>query len=253
MGMTRWRRLAAEAALLMAIGLFLGAIGPYDTDGLPDGPRFLYWLICIIGGGAIGIAVDETVGRRLVPLWRRLLVVSLLMTPAVTLLVDGTGHRLGNQPLTIAHWFGNLWNVFVISLPVMTVRALAWRRPVREVAVETRTVIAPPLPEAEKAFRLRLSAKRRSARLIAIEAHDHYLRVHTGEGVELLTMRFADAMAELAQAHGHQLHRSWWAAADAIEAIDWRRGGSGEARLAGGLIAPVSRANAPALKAAGWF
>ncbi|MFD2498702.1 LytTR family DNA-binding domain-containing protein [Rhizorhabdus histidinilytica] len=95
--------------------------------------------------------------------------------------------------------------------------------------------------------------QRRTARLIAIEAHDHYLRVHTDEGVELLTMRFADAMAELAQAHGHRLHRSWWAAADAIEAIRWRRGGAGEARLAGGLTAPVSRAQAPALKAAGWF
>jgi hypothetical protein len=249
--MTRWRRVAAETALLAALGLFMGAIGPYDTDGLPSFPRYLYWLICMIGGGAIGIAIDETVGRRLAPLWKRLLAVSLLMTPAVTLLVDTTGHVLGGQPLSLFHWLYNLWHVFVISLPAMTVRALAWKAPRRE--VETRTVIASPLPEAEAAFRQRLSAKRRRARLIAIEAHDHYLRVHTDEGVELVTMRFADALAELALAHGHQLHRSWWAAADAIEGVAWKRGGSGEARLAGGLIAPVSRANAPALKAAGWF
>lgn len=250
-GMRRGRRIAAEAALLAAVGAFMGAIGPYDTDGLPTGPRFLYWLICIIGGGVIGIAIDELAGRRLAPLWWRLLAVSILMTPGVTLLVDATGHWLGGHPLSLAHWLHNLGHVFVISLPVMTVRALAWRRPRRE--VETVTLVAPPLPAAEAAFRRRLSAKRRTARLIAIEAHDHYLRVHTGEGVELLTMRFADAMAELAQAHGHRLHRSWWAAADAIEAIRWRRGGAGEARLAGGLTAPVSRAQAPALKAAGWF
>jgi DNA-binding LytR/AlgR family response regulator len=117
--------------------------------------------------------------------------------------------------------------------------------------VETRTVIAPPLPDAERAFRLRLSAKRRGARLIALEAEDHYVRVHTDAGSELLLMRFSEAVEELAQAHGHRLHRSWWVSGEALEAVRWKRGG-GEARLAGGLTAPVSRSYAAALKQAGW-
>jgi DNA-binding LytR/AlgR family response regulator len=41
-------------------------------------------------------------------------------------------------------------------------------------------------------------------------------------------------------------------AADAVEEVRWRRG-AGEARLVGGLIAPVSRTYAPTLKEAGWF
>jgi DNA-binding LytR/AlgR family response regulator len=98
---------------------------------------------------------------------------------------------------------------------------------------------------------MRLSAKRRGARLIAIEAEDHYVRIHTDHGSELLTMRFSDALQELAQVHGHQLHRSWWAAGDAIEEVRWQRG-SGEARLAGGLTAPVSRSFAASLRDAGW-
>ena len=144
----------------------------------------------------------------------------------------------------------------MICVPVMAFRALVWRS--QRVAVETRTVIetrtvtASPLPEAEAAFRQRLSARRRSARLIAVEAYDHYLRVHTDAGPELVTLRFADALVELAGAHGFRIHRSWWVAAGAIEAVRWRRG-AGEARLAGGLTAPVSRAHGPALKAAGWF
>jgi DNA-binding LytR/AlgR family response regulator len=64
-------------------------------------------------------------------------------------------------------------------------------------------------------------------------------------------MRFSEAVQELAQAYGYRLHRSWWAAAEAIEAVRWTRGG-GEARLTGGIVAPVSRAHAAALKAAGW-
>jgi DNA-binding LytR/AlgR family response regulator len=40
-------------------------------------------------------------------------------------------------------------------------------------------------------------------------------------------------------------------AADAIDGVRWRRG-AGEARLSGGLVAPVSRTYAPILRAAGW-
>ena len=98
---------------------------------------------------------------------------------------------------------------------------------------------------------MRLSAKRRSAKLIAVEAEDHYVRVHTDAGSELLTMRFAEAVDELAMAHGYRLHRSWWVSADAIEGVRWKRGG-GEARLAGGIAAPVSRSYAAAVREAGW-
>jgi hypothetical protein len=138
------------------------------------------------------------------------------------------------------------WQVFVVMLLLMTLRALLWRR-----VVETRTIVMPPLPEAERDFRLRLSAKRRSARLIAIEAEDHYVRVHTDSGSELVAMRFTDAMEELARAYGFRLHRSWWVVGDAIENVRWTRGG-GEARLATGMVVPVSRSYAASLKSAGW-
>ena len=138
----------------------------------------------------------------------------------------------------------------MISALVMALRALTWRKP--KPIIQTRVVTAPPLPEAEAVFRRRLSAKRRSAALIAIEAEDHYLRVHTDAGDELITARFAEALQELAGAHGYQTHRSWWVAAGAIETVRWRRG-SGEARLTGGVVAPVSRTHAPALRLAGWI
>ena len=60
------------------------------------------------------------------------------------------------------------------------------------------------------------------------------------------------ALDELARAHGWRVHRSWWVAADAVEAVRWRRG-TGEISLVGGLTAPVSRTLGPVLKAAGWL
>jgi hypothetical protein len=245
-----WRRGLAELALLLAVGVFMGTIGPYGTQAMPVRDLYIYWIAAILGGGAIGIAVDETVGRRMGGFWLRLIVSSVLMTPAVTLLVLGLGHTLARQPLDPRHYLALLWQVLVISAPVMALRALAWRRP--RTVVQTRTIVSPPLPEAEAAFRRRLSARRRTARLIAVEAHDHYLRVHTDAGPELVTLRFADALEELAGAHGLRTHRSWWVAADAVESVRWRRG-AGEARLAGGVTAPVSRTYAPALREAGWL
>lgn len=265
-----WRRLSAELGLLLAAGLFMGAIGPFGTAELPESQRYPYWLACIAGGGVIGIAIDAALVKILPAPWPRTLAASLVMSPAVTLLVMALGLALLGQPTHWTEFPTLLGQVFIISLAVMAARTLAQRRPEtvvetvvetvierqtvveRETVVETRTVVAPPLPEAEAAFRARLSAKRRGARLIAVEAHDHYLRVHTDAGVELLTLRFADALAELAVAHGLRTHRSWWVAAGAIEAVDRRRGAA-SVRLTGGLEAPVSRTYAPALREAGWF
>jgi len=245
-----WRRVVAELALLAAIGAFMGAIAPYGTDRLPPALRLLYWQICISGGGLIGITADVALSRFVSSPWQRLGPVAIGMAPLVTLLVFAVNRALLGSHGGFSIYLLLLWRVFVICVPVMAVRALAWRPAVLK--IETRTIVAPPLPEAEALFRRRLSARRRTARLIAVEAEDHYLRVHTEAGDELVTARFADALAELAPAHGLRVHRSWWVAADAIETVRWRRGG-GEAQLRGGLIVPVSRTYAPALKDAGWF
>ncbi len=244
-------RIGAEIALLTAIGLLMGILGPYESShGISVAARYRYWLICIVGGGAIGIALDEGLGRRLTLLPARIALVSLAMTPFVTVFVNLVNDAMFDQWMPSNGILLLGWRVFAICLPVMAVRAMTWRAP--RTVIETRTVVAPPLPEAEAAFRTRLSAKRRGARLLAIEAEDHYLRVHTDAGEELLTLRFADALAELAGAHGFKTHRSWWIAANAIETVQWRRG-AGEARMAGGLVVPISRGQAPLLKDAGWF
>lgn len=250
-GGTAVRRWSIDLAMLVAIGLLMGFLGPFASERVPTVWRYVYWMLCIVGGGLIGIVIDAVLSRSMAVTWRRVAVVTVLMTPLVSLHVLTTEHLLMGGRFD---WTGYLRLVFVqvwpISLAVMVVRTLLWRRP--PARVETRTVIAAPLPEAEATFRRRLSAKRRSARLIAVEAHDHYLKVHTDAGEELITLRFADALEELARAHGWRVHRSWWVAAEAIEGVRWRRG-NGEVRLAGGIEAPVSRTYAPVLKDAGWF
>lgn len=222
------------------------ALGPYRTLDTPTPLRTAYWLIAVIACGLFGAGVEALLGTKIRAFWPRVAAVSLIMTPPVTLFIYALNALmldLPRRPWMLPQLGGQ---VLVVALLLMTLRGLARRR-----VIETRTVIEPPLPDAERAFRLRLSARRRAARLIAVEAEDHYVRAHTDSGSELIRMPFSEALDELAQVHGHRLHRSWWVPAQAIEAVRWKRGG-GEARLAGGLIAPVSRSYMAALKEAGW-
>jgi hypothetical protein len=242
----RSQRFVLDLALLAGVGLVMTALGPYRTLDIPDLLRTAYWLVAVIGAGLVGVLVDSTLGLRSSGFWKRIVAVSLVATLPVTPMIYALNAAmldLPRRPWLMPQLAGQ---VLVILLLIMALRGLLWRR-----IVETRTIVLPPLPEAERAFRLRLSAKRRGARLIAIEAEDHYVRVHTDAGSELVYMRFSEAVEDLAQAHGYRLHRSWWAAAEAIESVKWKRG-TGEARLTGGIVAPVSRTCATALKEAGW-
>jgi hypothetical protein len=241
------RRFAADVALWSAIGVVMAFLGPFGSSerSLPE--RFEYWLACMVGGGLIGVAIDAPVRRWVSDFWIRLIVVSAAMTPPVTVLVALVNRYLMGVRLTLDNVFVPWFQVFIVCFATMALRQLAWAQPVVVAAAP-----AGPAPDPAAAFRQRLSARRREARLFAVEAEDHYLRVHTDAGSELITARFGDALAELAAAKGFRTHRSWWVAADAIEDVKWLRG-RGEARLKCGLVVPISRSQAGPMKQAGWF
>ena len=241
-----WQRLSLDLLLLSAVGLVMAELGPYRTIDVPHALRTAYWLLAVLGSGIAGIVVERLLARRVHGFWARIAATSIIITPPVTLYIYALNAWILDLP---RRWWlmpQLAWQVLVVMLLLMTMRGLLWRR-----VVETKTIVMPPLPEAERNFRLRLSAKRRAARLIAVEAEDHYVRVHTDAGSELVAMRFSDALAELKRAYGFRVHRSWWVVAEAIEGVRWTRTG-GEVRLADGTVAPVSRSYAAELKSAGW-
>ena len=98
----------------------------------------------------------------------------------------------------------------------------------------------------------RLPPRLRGATLHAVQAEDHYLRLHTDRGSDLILMRLSDAVAELEGLEGARTHRSWWVARDAVRGAT-RGDGRATLTLEGGVAAPVSRRYARALRAAGWY
>ena len=81
---------------------------------------------------------------------------------------------------------------------------------------------------------------------------DHYVRVHTEAGSELLHMPLKAALAALSDVEGLQTHRSWWVARGAVQEVV-RSGRNLRLSLVNGMTVPVARASVARLKQAGWL
>jgi len=87
--------------------------------------------------------------------------------------------------------------------------------------------------------------------LIALRAEDHYLRLHLRDGRSLLVLhRFGDAVAQLREQDGVQVHRGAWVRRDAVIGAE-RVGRKWQLRLADGTVLPVSGSRVSAARAAG--
>lgn len=86
----------------------------------------------------------------------------------------------------------------------------------------------------------RLPEKLRMAEVIALQAEEHYTKVHTSAGSTLLLLRFSDAILEMEPQPGLQVHRSFWVSQHAIHRVD-SAGRRMVIRMRGGLEVPVSR------------
>lgn len=118
------------------------------------------------------------------------------------------------------------------------------------VALSPSGASTPPAEERIRAFLRRLPGRFTGARLLAVSSEDHYLRVHTDRGSELILMRLSDAVAELDGAGGMQVHRSWWVMNTAVEGT---RGKDGklELLLPGGIMVPGARSRMEEVRRAG--
>lgn len=76
--------------------------------------------------------------------------------------------------------------------------------------------------------------------LLAIQAQEHYMAVHTTGGSKLILYRFGDALGELKETPGIQVHRSFWVADGAV-ANHERKSGQLFLTLRNGQEVPVSR------------
>ena len=243
----RWlRRAATGFALSTAVGLTLGAIGPfgsYLSGTLPV--RMAYWVVCLwCGWLAIGVSLpilSRWAAARGLPawLWAPPAIAVLTLVPAI--LSRFAAIRLWPIVGTVGwlEWYGQ---GLVIS--AVATLAMLWARRAR--------AVAPAGPDTSSADPRDRLPPRLGRTVLCLQMEDHYVRVHTAQGSALVLMSLSQAIAGLADVEGVQTHRSWWVTRAAIANVV-EDGRKLRLRLTGGLEAPVSRARVGALREQGWL
>nr|WP_255500771.1 LytTR family DNA-binding domain-containing protein [Caulobacter sp. 17J80-11] len=218
------------------------------------GERHLYWFGVLLFGWAQVALVRELL-RRAALLQERPVagtITSALAAAAPTVFVVAWAETLvrGKGPFTpqdLAILYGN---VAVVTLGLAAVVELARRRRVGRAS-------APAAGDARgddadlRRFLDRLP-RRLGRQILTVEAEDHYLRVHTTFGSDLVLLSMSRAMEELACLDGMRVHRSWWVAREAV--AGWERDGDRLLlALRDGRKIPVSRSYALVVRNAGWL
>ena len=230
-------------AVLCGLAAFLTFTGVYDAvRGLPFWLGWCYWMLTLVVGCLTGYGVILILSRASFIV--RYGIAILASTAAVTAVICGLQVMVGH-PVPFSFVPILYAQVLVISILVFCIGLISERA---KQSPETTMVSRDPV----KHFLEHLPMKYRETELYAISSEDHYLRVHTSKGEELILMRLSDAVHDLKDANGLQTHRSWWVAASGVEDVI-KDNGQTKLILKSGVEAPVSRTYQAAVKAAGWF
>jgi hypothetical protein len=251
------RRLAWQFLGTLTLCVVMGVTGPfgtYSTMGL--GARLVYFAVVgsltwvLITGLAAWSGQLEPINRW--PVYVRMAIVGLLgAIPSTAAVIVVHGWLSWPIPW---RYFPEVYvdNAF-LTVVIAIVIGLAVEQRMRAVADAERSRVA-ELPQAGPGpgpdfFRRIPPALGRD--LLALEMEDHYLRIHTNVGSDLILLRLRDAMAELGPKRGRQVHRSWWVAENAVASTE--KGARPLLVLRNGLKVPVSKSFREPAKEMGWL
>ena len=236
-----------KASLRVIVACVLVAVPIALSSGTRSPIDVAVWLIESLTGAVFGLAA----ARWLVPAswlsgvpWRAALLIAAVVTLPVTGIVLAVNGLVRHHGLSLAILGEVTPEVFFTSLSMTALAFLVRRR-------DWETHAAPPGAPPPK-FLARLPNKLKGAEVWAVEAQDHYLRLHTSLGQDLILMRLSDAVAELEGIEGAQTHRSWWVARAAVVETE-RAEGRATLTLKDGAKIPVSRGFAKGLRDEGWL
>ncbi|MEM9617561.1 MAG: LytTR family DNA-binding domain-containing protein [Pseudomonadota bacterium] len=247
-------------------GTLAALIGLYNTHLLGWPGVWLYWVGLIGLGVWIGGAINAQIGPRMVGApW---VVVWLVSSVAVTAPMFGlvtAAQTLIGYPVPASRFLDLAAKVFFVTAAITGIRFTRMpsnpssinsdvplsedggRQAKQELATEAATSTAPKTPALAK----RLPQKLKGAEIWALSAEDHYVRVHSAAGADLVLMRLADAIEAMDGAEGARVHRSWWIARAGFAGFR-RKTEGGVITLKDGSEAPVSRSNIAAFDALHW-
>ena len=249
-----------KACILISVCLFLGSVisffSPYVTLDMEPLERFEFWIIlCLVGG--TGIFIFEIIlsyFAKKIPKYVMFLFQSLGGTVAVLMPLYWIYDPSEIPP------FGTSF-IFVWLIVILILAGTALMFNFVNSQSDKRKNYSPQEPKASAHNYIgkssakilnRLPENLQNSELYALSADDHYVRVYTSQGNNLILMRLSDAIAEAGTFEGMQTHRSWWVAKAAIDKIN-PKGRTAEIILKNQIVVPISRNALKPLREAGWL
>ena len=240
-------------ALWIGAGLVLGVIGPFGSYiGMSLPVRLVHFVGNVVSISLLVMAMTVLARRFLfggaLPFWAMLAIAVVAALPGALIVElqmrfwtpDVLRHvnrgELVFQTLSLNLILGTV--VWVIRERLQpTMQPIPAPAGILPEPVIARAAVG---EEQVDALTAKLPVALRRARLIALSAEDHYLKVHTDRGEALILMGLSQAAAALGPGRGVRIHRSHWVAFDALPADGYKRS-AGVLHLDGGLTLPVSR------------
>lgn len=228
--------------VLVAIAFVLAMAGAFGTDErLRLLPRLFYWgaivgLTFTVGSVISSLVLNTTRGR-----------LGYWIETALTSLMVGLGATAAVLAINfvVFAYVPDLTDLPAFLLPITAIAAIiTFTFRVFEQPGQTQDA-TPRTP----ALLARLPLDKRGA-LVALSSEDHYVRVQTTQGEELVLLRLSDAIREAAPTAGLHVHRSHWVAVNAVQSAR-RDGDRAVLSMTHGPDIPVSRANLALIKDAG--
>lgn len=222
-----------HALAAVGLGLLFGYLGPFGSyPAFGTAARYVFWLGLVLFGYFCALGAGALLRGAALPSPFRIAAMALTSAIPVTFVTAWAISQV--QPGRVIGALA-LPGLFLAVASVQLVLSLA----ADGTRVENRENPALAEPPRRLAFLSRLPVHL-GTDLIAIEAQDHYLRVHTRLGSALILCRLGDALQELEGIEGQRVHRSWWVAHDGVLGLG---GDSGRKTLIlrNGLNVPVSR------------
>jgi hypothetical protein len=267
------RQVVIDVSVLVVIGLVLAVLAPLGSGTMTFAHRIAYWVSMALAG----YAFYRPIGAQVVPLSERLDLpewfmwsasVAIATVPMATLVWIVNA---GGGPVPIPSLETALVHYAIVLVVGAIITLLFNLLPATRSAQAGALATAPAMPRGQAqapAFTpdvlesvpqgpapnplIDALPPELGSDVIALEMEDHYVRVHTALGSEMVLMRLRDAMAHVAEIEGRQVHRSWWVARGAVEDVR-REGRNVRLVLARGIEAPVARAQVSELRSAGWI
>ncbi|NTE35030.1 LytTR family DNA-binding domain-containing protein [Agrobacterium tumefaciens] len=218
--MLQSRRLWLTFLAVLAIFILTGPFGTSKTMSFAD--RLLYWTIVQTGAWTFAISfsiiANSILAGSIENMLTRMMIGSLTAALPIGLLLTITNRVFSGKEMG----FGPFLQSSLSSLPLCAIFCLlsyltacqsleTAANAATDTGEDTRREVKGIVPLLE-----RLPPQKRGE-LLRLSVQDHYTEIVTTRGHQLVLLRFSDALKEIGQTEGLQVHRSHWIAdADAV-------------------------------------